>query len=313
MRRSQLVVLPSFALALALALIAPVARAEGAAPIDTKDAPAAAPSAPPARFGLPFQLRAPIAKTLARIDAVASTHAGGATTASVLTLSLRVAPDVALVARVPYASLTPKTGAHDTAFGNPVAAVAFTPALRPTTRLSTFAGIAFPLAQGGGDAPVPSKTAAVGAGIYGRAALDNALFAVDYAVAIAGLGLAESLGACSVHAEITVLELVRVRAEKRQPDATRTNFTSGLAAGCYLRSPVQLVGEARYQRWLSTPDVVTRDAAKRDQATVGAGLRFDAKVGSVTLRPGVLVAVPVDDPMRKADYRQVMFDLPVVF
>ena len=192
-------------------------------------------------------------------------------------------------------------------------AALYTPALQPATRLSLFGGVALPLAQGGGDSPRPARSAAVGSGIYGRAAMDNALFAVDYAVGIAGAGVAHSIGVCSFQVETTVLQLVRVRAEQRQKDTSRTNLTAAAFAGCYLRSPLQLMSEFRYQRWLSTPAAVSADAAKREQASVGLGLRFDARVGSVLLRPGVLVALPIDDPMRKGDYRQLMLDLPVVF
>lgn len=297
------------AVAFSLAVTSP-ALADEEAP---SPAPAADKAPPAASFVLPFQLRAPVARTLVRLDSVATKHAAGAGFASVLTGSYSPLPDLAVLARIPHAASFPDEGASGGALGNPVLAAMYTPALRPATRLSLFGGVALPLAQGGGDAPDPARSAAVGSGIYGRAAMDNALFAVDYAVGIVGAGAAHSVGVCSFQLEATVLELVRVRGEQRQKDTSRTNLTAGASAGCYLRSPLQLIGELRYQRWLTTPAAVSADASRREQATAGLGLRFDARVGTLTLRPGVLVALPIDAPMSKADYRQLMLDLPIVF
>lgn len=266
-----------------------------------------------ARFVLPFQLRPVVAKTLVRHDVVASTHVAGSTAANVTTLAYSFLPNIAVLARVPYVSNTPKAGPKGTAFGNPLLGGLYTPALRPTTRLAVFGGVAFPIGQGGGDTPDKAKASAEGSGIYGRAAMDNALWVADYGVGTAGIGLAESQGPCTGHVEATVLHLVRMRAEKLQKDASRTNLTAGLMAGCYVLPPVQLIAELRYQRWLSTPAVVDLDASKRDQATVGLGLRFDVRAGAALLRPGVLMGTPLDDPMKKADYRQIMLDLPIVF
>jgi hypothetical protein len=269
--------------------------------------------APVASFALPFQLRAPIARTLVRVDSIASKHTAGATFASVLTGSYSPFPDFAVLARIPHAAHVPDDGDSGSALGNPVLAAMYTPALRPMTRLSFFGGVALPLAQGGGDSPSPARSAAVSSGIYGRAAMDNALFAVDYAVGIMGAGIVHSIGICSFQLETTVLELVRVRAEQRQKDSSRTNLTAGASGGCYLRSPLQLIGELRYQRWLTTPAAVSADTSRREQATAGLGLRFDARMGSLLLRPGVFVALPIDDPMSQGDYRQLMLDMPIVF
>lgn len=268
---------------------------------------------PTPRFVLPFQLRPVIAKTLVRDDLVASTHAGGSTVANVTTLSYSFLPNVAALARVPYVSNTPKTGPHGTAFGNPLLGGLYTPALRPTTRLSLFAGVAFPFGQGGGNTPDKAKASAEAAAIYGRAAMDNALWVADYGVGTGGVGLAQVVGLCTGQLEATLLHLVRMRAENAQKDASRTNLTAGLMAGCYVLPPLQMIGELRYQRWLSTPTVVTLDDSKRDQATAGFGLRFDVRAGAIMLRPGLLAAMPLDSPMKKADYRQVVIDLPIVF
>lgn len=289
-----------------------VVGVDGTAPPPPAAEPTAKPKPTP-RFALPFQLRPVIAKTLVRDDLVASTHAGGSTVANVTTFSYSFLPNVAVLARVPYVSNTPKAGAHGTAFGNPLLGGLYTPALRPTTRLSLFAGVAFPIGQGGGNTPDKAKASAEAAAIYGRAAMDNALWVADYGVGTAGVGLAQVVGPCTGQLEATVLHLVRMHAENAQKDASRTNLTTGAMAGCYVLPPLQLIGELRYQRWLSTPTVVTLDASKRDQATAGLGLRFDVRAGAITLRPGLLVATPLDSPMKKADYRQVMIDVPIVF
>lgn len=254
-----------------------------------------------------------VAKTLVRNDVVLSTSKAGSTAANVTLFSYSPLPNWAVLARVPYIAHTPTAGPKGRAFGNPLVGGLYTPALRPSTRLSLFAGVALPIGQGGGDAPDKAKATAEAAGIYGRAAMDNALWVVDYAVPTAGVGLAEAFGPCAGQVEVSVLYLARVRAENTQKDSSRTNLTSGAMLGCYVLPPLQLIGEVRYQRWLSTPAVVAADASKRDQATAGIGLRFDVRAGGIMLRPGVLFAAPIDDPMKKADYRQVMFDVPIVF
>lgn len=273
----------------------------------------AEPPARPPRFALPFQLRPAIAKSLLRSDVMASTHAAGATLASVTTAAFLLAPNVAALVRLPYVSNTPIKGPPGSGFANPFVGGLYTPALRRTTRLAAFAGVAIPVGAGGGNAPDKATAAATSAGVYGRAAMDNALWAVDYAVGVVGVGVAEAMGRCTVQGEMTVLELVRTRGERVQKDATRTNLTAGAFAGCYVLPPLQLVGELHYQRWLSTPNAVTIDRSKRDQATGGIGVRFDVAAGPITLRPGLLLQAPLDDPMRKTGYRQVMLDLPVVF
>ena len=66
-----------------------------------------------------------------------------------------------------------------------------------------------------------------------RAQLDNALFAVNDLALIPGFGAAYVSGGLTVQVEITLLQLMRVRGEAAQPEASKTNMTTGLHGGYF--------------------------------------------------------------------------------
>ena len=52
----------------------------------------------------------------------------------------------------------------------------------------------------------------------------------------------------------------------------------------------------------------------RDTTTFAIGPRFHFKFGkSIWFRPGVAFAMPLDNPMKKTEYKIVQLDLPVAF
>ena len=52
----------------------------------------------------------------------------------------------------------------------------------------------------------------------------------------------------------------------------------------------------------------------RDQLTFAVGPRANFAVSDrVVMRPGVAFAMPLDDPMKTADYKIVQLDIPVTF
>ena len=191
----------------------------------------------------------------------------------------------------------------------------FLPAkLTDTLRLAAFAGVALPFGQGGGNDPDMEKRAAIGAGVPARSSLDNALFAVNDAVPTVGLGLAHIADGLTLQLEATVLQLLRARGDEVQKDSSKTNFTSGFHAGYFLLDALSLGAELRYQRWLSTPAFVSDELGNRDQLTFAVGPRVNFRVGdSIVMRPGLALALPLDDPMKKGDYRIVQLDVPVAF
>ena len=144
--------------------------------------------------------------------------------------------------------------------------------------------------------------------------MDNAMFAVNDLTVFPGIDLAYLRGGFTVQGEVTVLQLTRVRGEAVQPDASRTNLTSGLHAGYFLTPWLSVGAELRYQRWLSTPASVAADPSVRDNLSAAAGPRLHLKVSrALTLRPGLSYATGLDAPMRAQSFQVVQLDVPVLF
>src|SRR5206468_4326810 len=104
----------------------------------------------------------------------------------------------------------------------------------------------------------------------------------------------------TLQAEITVLQLTRVRGSAVQPEASKTNFTSGFHVGYFLVPELSIGAELRYQRWLNAPVAVDKDTTQTlvDNATFAIGPRYHIKVGSSSwLRPGVAYSRGLDRPM----------------
>ena len=52
----------------------------------------------------------------------------------------------------------------------------------------------------------------------------------------------------------------------------------------------------------------------RDDSTFAIGPRLHFKLSdSVWFRPGIAFALPLDDPIKKVEYKIVQLDLPLVF
>ena len=137
----------------------------------------------------------------------------------------------------------------------------------------------------------------------------------------------------TVQAELTVLQLFRVRGDAAVPrnltatDSTRTNSTAGLHLGYFVIPQLSLGGEIRYQRWLST---VTRENAmgvtsnipdvNKDTVTFAVGPRAHFKLGNTMwIRPGISYSRGLDQPLSSAtaarvgNYNMVQVDVPVIF
>lgn len=289
------------------------------------EAPAPKKPAPPP-YSLPWQLRPAIAATALRLDAAIALQDSATTMASTFLGAYKIVPNFAGLVRLGVVHNAPDHASSASAFANPLLGATFTPELAPGLRLPLFLGATLPVGSGGGNpantlpgpngkiAPPPSY-AAEGAGIYARSAMDNALFAVNYMAFIVGAGVAYMTHGLTVQAEVTLLQFARIRGSLIDKDETRTNLTSGLHVGYAIVKPLTVSAELRYQRWLSTPAAVVADDTKRDQMTVGVGLRtrVDAVPDKVILRPGVAYVTGVDDPMAKAGYHIIFVDLPVSF
>lgn len=328
---------------------APAEAALEPAPVDMPEAAEApAPEATPAKpkpppYSLPWQLRPVVAASVVRSDTAVAFYkdnAGkesGTTVASMLLASYKVTDELAPLVRIGVASNSPPssvktaTGADlDSAvnFLNPVVGVTY--ALKPAKplRLALFLGATIPVGSGGGDDAKPENAQANAMGMRARSAMDNAMFAVNDFTIFPGIGFAYVAGGFTAQAEVTLLQLMRVKGDKqpamgapKNPDSSKTNFTAGIHLGYFVVPFFSLGGELRHQRFLSTPKAVEADEADggpdlgiRDQTTFAVGPRFHFKLSeSVWFRPGVAFAMPLDDPMKKAEYKIVQLDLPVAF
>jgi hypothetical protein len=285
--------------------------------------PAAAP--PPAPYSIPWQLRPAAVGTAIRSDTAIAfyenpmTGDSGTTVASMLLGSYKLTPELAPLLRLGVVSSSPPGDLVDSAvnFINPVVGGTYLIKLGPDFRLALFLGFAIPIGGGGGDMPEPANNAANGAGIAARSAMDNAMFAANYFTVFPGIGLAYVKGGFTAQVELTVLELLRVKAgDNPANDDTRTNFTTGLHLGYFFIPELSVGGELRHQRWLSTPSFVDADMTDslRDTSTFAIGVRGHFKLtDTIAIRPGLAYARAIDDPLDAQKYNIVQIDVPVTF
>jgi hypothetical protein len=297
---------------------APPAAVSGQAPAGGAAAAPAKPAPPP--YSLPWQLRPAAPGTVARLDTTLASDRDaegrpGQTQVGNLLLSYKLTPNLAPVLRAGMVRNVPATGASATVFLNPVAGVVYGGSPRPDLRAAAFVGAAVPLGSGAGNDASAEAKAALRTGGGARSAMDGAMFAVNDVGLLAGGDLAWLGGGATVQVEATLIQLLRTRGAAAQPDARRTNLTSGLHAGYFLLPQLSVGGELRYQRWLSTPAAVAADAsgASRDTLTVAAGARLHARVGQSWVRPGISLTRAADDPLSARHPNMLQLDLPVAF
>jgi len=275
-----------------------------------------APAPPP--YALPWQLRPAAVGNLVRVDTTVARYqdAGGPTTdvVTLLTGAYRLGPRFAPSVRVGVASHAPDDGDGGAALTNVALGATYLVVPKGPYRVAAFLGVTLPIGMGGGNAPAPDTATAVRSGVLARSALDNAMFAVNDLALFPGIDVAWITPRLTVQAEATLFQLFRVRGADAQPDQTKTNLTTGLSVGSWLVPRLSVVGELRYQRWLSTPAAVEANDVLRDNLSVTAGLRGLIKLGGKRMmRPGIALGFGLDDPMGDREYKFIQVDVPVVF
>jgi hypothetical protein len=281
--------------------------------------PAVSPARARAQYSLPWTMRPAVAPTLARLDSSMAFSTPGFTAVTLLTGGYAFVPGtLGLYGRAGVVHQTPETGAAATVVSNPIVFGLYTPLVAPGWRLTVFAGVALPVGGGGGDSADPNSLRTVRSGIPARSAMDNALFAVNYLTPTVGVGAAFIRYGVTAQAEVTVLQLIRVRGESRDADAMRTNFTAGLHLGYLVLPWLTASAEFHYQHWLHNPSLdptATAPAGKaRGQATVEIGARANLPLSATVLaRPGISFGLPLGGPMDADAYRILHLDFPVVF
>lgn len=284
--------------------------------------PGAADKPKPPPYSLPFQLRPVVAASVVRADAATAFYsapgvsASGTTSVSTLLFSYKVTDALAPLVRLGIVSNSPPAGDSGLGFMNPVVGATYSLKLAPELRLGLFLGVTVPVGSGGGNAPSPEMGPTRTAGIYARSAMDNAMFAVNDLTIFPGVGLAYIAHGFTAQVEATVLQLMRVRGDEAQPDASKTNFTAGLHLGYFIVPMLSIGAELRHQRWISTPVAVQRDASRatRDTTTVAFGPRGHFKLGeTMWLRPAIAFAMGLDDPMMASEHKILQVDIPFAF
>lgn len=231
----------------------------------TPEAPEPPTKTPP--YSVPWQLRPIVAPTVLRSDTSIALYEDvggqrGSTVASLLTASYRIpgtgpaSAGLAPLVRVAVVGDDPAPGNSargGVAFVNPLVGAAYAIKLDGGFRLNAFLGATIPIGGGGGDSPSPGAANSRIKGVNARAQLDNALFAVNDFTLIPGFGAAYVSGGLTVQVEMTLLQLMRVRGEAAQREASKTNVTTGLHVGYFFLPELSMGGELRYQRWLNAP------------------------------------------------------------
>ncbi|HEY5921573.1 MAG TPA: hypothetical protein VIV11_07875 [Kofleriaceae bacterium] len=239
----------------------------------------------------------------------------GTTVASTFLVSYKLAPTLSPLVRFAVIRNDPASGTTATAMSNPlVGAMWAPPLLAPPFKLAWFVGLALPVGSGGGNDADPMMTSTVRSAIAARSSMDNALFAINDLTPIVGVDFAYVADGLTLQLEATLFELFRVRGDEVQPDAFKTNFTTGAQVAYFVTRWLSTSTELRYQRWLSTPAAVKMAPATRDTLSGAIGLRGHIALGAKRwLRPGVSYARGFDDPLTDRNYQIVQIDVPFSF
>jgi hypothetical protein len=309
-------------LALALASTLTVA-AEHTAHADPDAAP----------YSLPWQLRPLTLGHVARLDGAAAAFNDDNGNldlgfAVALGTGWQLTPNWAPMVRLGFVrNDAPGAALDGSSFGNPLVGVTYTRRM-DSTRLGLFGATTIPVGTGGGEG-ADRATERTNAAASSVRPADDALFAVNYLTAIAGIDFAYVDHGFTAQAEATLQQLVRARgADSREAiDAFRTNSVLGLHLGYFISSHFSMGGDLRYQRWLSVPtslDMATGmhvplSEAKMDTLTAALGPRFHLRLGErAWIRPGLAVLRGFDErgfdaPLLTAQTTAVQLDVPVTF
>lgn len=289
--------------------------------VQAQEGVAQPPPPPAAPYSMPWGLRGAVPANVARLDTVyapSDTPVETSTLVSLALLSYKLSDNLAILGRFGGVRFAPEGVDSKTVFTNPVVGAMYSLKI-DALRITGFLGLALPLGTGGGNISNPGpllRKAAITSGMPARAAMDNAMFAVNDLTVFPGVDLVYAARGLSVQAEATVLQLMRARGDKVQPDTSKTNLTMGLHAGYFLHPVVSVGAELRYQRWLAAPKAIKAlpDNAAMDNLTFALGPRFHIEIArGVVARPGVSFGMPLDAPMKDAGYTLWQLDLPVSF
>lgn len=271
-------------------------------------------------------MRPAIAPNLARIESSIGFRNDGIATATLFTVGETIIPTtVGYYLRLGAVNSQLTTNSPETnnvsaaAFCNPLLLLLYTPELTKGLRLSVAVATTVPLGTGGGNSPSALTASAIGTGIPTRSSMDNALFAVNYATPILGLGLAYMRWGFTFQLEATVLQLIRVRGENTRSgsDPMRTNFTGAASVGYLVHRLLTASAEFHYQHWLSAANLLhptTGTPPAPNQASFELGIRSNLVLSrTVLFRPGISFGMGIGGAMGDKEYKILHFDVPITF
>lgn len=269
----------------------------------------------PAPYSLPWQMRPAAPVSVVRLDSLVSLNNNSTTFSYFVAGSYKAWKNLAPFVRIGVIDDTLLSNhVETTAVTNPALGAAYTFMLPKNFRLTSMLASTIPVGMGGGNSPDLAIQRTIRSGIFARAAMDNAMFAVNDWTIIPGIDAAWVAHKLTVQVEATFLFLTRVRGEKIQKDTFKVNFTSGLHVGYFVMPWMSLSAELHYQRWLSTPVAVAADSMQRDTLSVAGGVRFHFQLTDrIWLRPGLAYGRGLTGVMAKQNYNLVFFDLPIAF
>ena len=284
--------------------------------------------ATPAPYSLPWQLRSMAAVSALRAETTFARYEdslarGGLTTVQSLWGGYKIpGTGPAGAGLVPSVRLTavndsPPIGKGGVAFMNPIVAISYTHKLG-ALRLNFALGFGIPAGMGGGNAPEEGRANSRVKGVLARSAMDSAVYGVNDVSISPGVGVAYVKHGFTAQLDATVIHSRRVRGELREPEAARTNFTSGLHLGYFFFSQLSVGAELRYQHYIDAPLDVRQDPTRAsiDNTTMAVGPRAHFYLGGTSwFRPGIAYARGLDKPMAAAtpNYHIVQIDLPFAF
>jgi hypothetical protein len=276
---------------------------------------------PPAPYSLPFMLRPVTAGNVIRLDTTFAFSKTKDTVPVLLLASYKVLPNLAAIVRLGliHSETSGPQPSKATSFVNPALGALYSIPLSESWKVGLFAATTIPVGTGGGDTPDLAKRTANLDGIFARASMDNALFQINYMTPIVGAGIGYVSNGITLQAEVTLLQLIRVRGAAQDKDAARTNLTAGLHFGWFMLPQLSFGTELRYQYWISNGTIEKGpDPTRVDNWTLGFGPRGHIKLGEkMWLRPGVSLTMGLDLPTGFAqngqEYKIVQVDVPFVF
>lgn len=279
-----------------------------------------------ARYALPWVMRPAIAPTLARVETAINVRQDGVAAVTLVTSGAAIIPaKFGLYVRVGVTDSVLRTSSPATnniatgAVTNPLLMALFTPELAPGFRIGLSLAATLPVGTGGGNTPSPLAASSIATGALTRSAMDNALFAVNYAAVALGASAAYMIHGLTFQVDATAFQLVRTRGEATAAasDELRTNFTVGASVGYLIHRRITASIEGHYQHWISAPRLLEpRDgrAPPYGQASITVGVRSNVPLSRTVLaRPGVAFSIGLGGAMSERECKVFHVDVPIAF